>query len=129
MAKYGLDEASVRRLINDNAEMALLKEAYETGTLQVTVNNSFADYTQETSQGLYFDNPSLINFETVVSSTLSDDEKLAVLSGSPILFNVSITENTATVDTTTKQLLQKKILRMLMNLELQPTKVLLSTRY
>ena len=109
MAKYGLDEATIRRLINDNAEMALLKEAYETGTLQVTVNNTFADYTQETSQGLYFDNPSLVNFETVVSDTLSDEEKIAVLSGNPILFNVSITENTATVDSTTKQLMQKKI--------------------
>lgn len=109
MAKYSLDEATIRKLINDNAEMALLKEAYENGTLQVTVNNSFADYTQETAQGLYFDNPSLINFETVVSSTLSDDEKISVLSGNPILFNVSITENTATVDSTTKALMQKKM--------------------
>ncbi|MBQ6587856.1 MAG: Ig-like domain-containing protein [Butyrivibrio sp.] len=109
IAKYGFDDATVRRLINDNAEMALLKEAYEIGTLQVTVNNSFAQYTQETSQGLYFDNPSLINFEKVVSATLSEDEKVSVLSGNPILFNVSITDNTATVDNNTKKVMQTKI--------------------
>lgn len=109
MSKYGLDDATVRKLINDNAEMALLKEAYETGALQVTVNNSFAAYTQETSQGLYFDNPSLINFETVVSATLTEDEKVSVLSGNPILFNVSITDNSATVDAATKKLMQTKI--------------------
>ncbi|WP_029232181.1 InlB B-repeat-containing protein [Butyrivibrio sp. VCB2006] len=109
MAKYGLDDAQVRKLINDNAEMALLKEAYEIGTLQVTVNNTFASYTQETTQGLYYDNPSLINFETVVSASLSDDEKIAVLSGNPILFNVSITDNTATVDAKNKKLMQSKI--------------------
>ena len=109
MAKYGLDEPSVRKLINDNAEMALLKEAYETGTLQVTVNNSFADFTQETSQGLYFDNPSIVNFETVVSATLTEDEKISVLSGTPVLFNVTISENTATVDASTKKLMERRI--------------------
>jgi hypothetical protein len=109
IAKYGLDDATVRRLINDNAEMALLKEAYETGSLQVTVNNSFAQFTQETSQGLYFDNPSLVNFETVVAATLSEDEKVSVLSGNPILFNVSITDNTATVDKNTKKIMQTKV--------------------
>ncbi len=109
IAKYGMDDATVRKLINDNGEIALLKEAYEVGNLQVTVNNSFAEFSQETSQGLYFDNPSLLNFETVVSASLSDDEKVSVLSGNPILFNVSITENTATVDTNTKKLMQKKI--------------------
>ncbi|MBQ3796992.1 MAG: InlB B-repeat-containing protein [Butyrivibrio sp.] len=109
IARHGLDEETVRRLINDSSEMALLKEAYETGIIRVSVNNSYALVQQETAQGLYFDNPSIMNFEEVVSKTLSADEKLSAFEGTPILFNVSISDNTDTVDAATKSLMQKMV--------------------
>ncbi len=89
--------------------MALLKEAYESGIIRVSVNNSYALVEQETSQGLYFDNPSIMNFEEVVSKTLSVDEKISAFEGNPILFNVSISDNTDSVDSATKALMQKKV--------------------
>ena len=109
IARHGLDEQTVRNLIHDNSEMALLKEAYESGMIRVTVNNSYAENTQETSEGLYVSNPSITNFEAVVSATLTEDEKLAAFAGSPILFNVSITDNSDTVDDNTKTLMKSKI--------------------
>ncbi len=109
IARHGLDEETVRNLIHDNSEMALLKEAYESGMIRVTVNNSYADNIQETSEGLYISNPTITNFETVVSATLTEDEKLAAFAGSPILFNVSITDNSDIVDDATKDVMKAKI--------------------
>ena len=109
IARNGLDEETVKNLIHDNAEMALLKEAYESGMIRVTVNNTYAENSQETSEGLYVSNPSITNFETVVSATLTEDEKFAAFAGSPILFNVSITENTETIDSDTKALMNAKV--------------------
>ena len=109
IARHGLDEETVRNLIHDNSEMALLKEAYESGMIRVTVNNTYAENPQETSEGLYISKPTITNFETVVSATLTEDEKLAAFAGSPILFNVSITDNTDIVDENTKDLMKSKI--------------------
>ncbi len=109
MAKHDLDEDTLRILVNDNAVMPMLKEAFEDGTLQITVNNSYAEDKQETAVTLYHSQPTLINFEDVVFETLTPDEKMDVLKGKPISFNIDITENTATVDESTKKLMQKKV--------------------
>lgn len=108
IARHSLDEQTVRRLINDNAEKALLKEAYDSGIIRVTVNNVYADSPQETAQGLYYENPTISNFETVVSATLSEDEKVEAFKGTPIVFNVSIQDNTDTIDSTNVALMKKK---------------------
>ena len=109
MAKHNMDEATLRILINDNAVLPMLREAFEDGTLQITVNNSYAADKQETSVQLYYDQPTLVNFEDVIAETLTAEEKYQVLTGTPISFNIDITENTATVDAGTKELMQKKI--------------------
>jgi len=109
MAKHNLDEETVKRLIKDDAVYPMLREAFEDGTLQITINNSYAANSQETSEELYYSQPTLLNFERVVAETLSDDEKFAVLTGTPISFNVDISENSEYVDASVKTAMQKKV--------------------
>jgi hypothetical protein len=87
----------------------MLREAFEDGTLQITVNNTYAADQQETAVQLYYNRPTLVNFEDVIAETLTAEEKYQVLTGTPISFNIDITENTETVDSGTKELMQKKI--------------------
>ncbi len=109
MARHDLDEDTLRILINDNAVLPMLREAFEDGTLQITVNNTYAEDTQETAAQLYYHKPTLVNFEDVIAETLTAEEKYAVLTGTPVSFNIDITENTRSVDGTIKQQMQKKI--------------------
>jgi hypothetical protein len=89
--------------------MPLLKEAFEDGTLQITVNNSYAADTQETAVETYYSQPTAINFQDVIVASLSEEEKYQVLTGTPISFNVDITENTGTIDEGTKEVMRKKV--------------------
>lgn len=109
IGKYGLDEATVAKLIHDKAAKPMLREAFEEGYLKITVNNSFAKDEQETSVELYHSNPTLANFEDVITETLTEDEQMAVLKGATISFNVDISENTASVSPSVKAQIQKKI--------------------
>ncbi len=109
MARHNIDEDTLRILINDDAVNPMLREAFEDGTLKITVNNSYAADTQETAVELYYQKPTLVNFEDVVAETLSPEEKFNVLTGTPISFNIDIQENTASVDPEVKQLMQKKV--------------------
>lgn len=109
MARHDIDEETLRILINDDAVLPMLREAFEDGTLQITVNNSYAEDKQETAVALYHQQPTLINFEDVIAETLSADEKYAVLTGTPVAFNIDISENTAFVDVKTKEQMQKKV--------------------
>ncbi len=109
MARHDLDADTLRILINDDAVLPMLREAFEDGTLQITVNNSYAHDKQETAVELYYKQPTLINFEDVIAETLTADEKYAVLTGTPVSFNIDISENTAFVDATVKEQMQKKV--------------------
>ncbi|WP_026518691.1 InlB B-repeat-containing protein [Butyrivibrio sp. MC2021] len=109
MGKHNLDEDTLRLLINDDAVTPMLKEAFEDGTLQITVNNSYAADTQETAVETYYSKPTAINFQDVIVASLSDEEKYQVLTGTPISFNVDITENTDSIDEETKAIMQKKV--------------------
>ncbi|RKM61228.1 hypothetical protein D6855_04870 [Butyrivibrio sp. CB08] len=109
MARHDMDEDTLKILINDDAVLPMLREAFEDGTLQITVNNSYAEDTQETAAQLYYQKPTLVNFEDVIAETLSADEKFAVLTGTPVSFNIDISENTDFVDATTKEQMQKKV--------------------
>ena len=109
MAKHNIDETTLRILIDDDAVLPMLREAFEDGTLQITVNNTYAADQQETAVQLYYSQPTLVNFEDVIAETLTAEEKYQVLTGTPISFNIDITENTETIDSGTKELMQKKI--------------------
>ena len=109
MAKHNIDETTLRILIEDDAVLPMLREAFEDGTLQITVNNTYAEDQQETAVQLYHSQPTLINFEDVIAETLTSEEKYQVLTGAPVSFNIDITENTETVDAGIKEQMQKKI--------------------
>ncbi len=109
MAKHDLNEETLRLLIKDNAVKPLLKEAYENGNIMITVNNSYAEDKQETALGLYHAQPSLLNFEEVITETLTEEEKYAVLTGSNVSFNVEIADNTSSIDESMKKTMQQKI--------------------
>ncbi len=109
ISKYNLDEEMIKQLIHDKAANPILREAFNEGYLQITVNNSYATDTQETAVALYYKDPTLLNFEDIIAETLSEEEQLSVIKGSPIAFNVDITDNTNTLDDNTKSQMQKAI--------------------
>jgi hypothetical protein len=109
MARHDLDEETLRFLIKDKAVKPLLKEAYEDGTLKITVNNTYAEDQQETAVALYHSQPTLTNFEEVIEDSLTEEEVYAVLTGKPISFNIEIYENTATIDKAVKKVMQSKV--------------------
>ncbi|MBR1641115.1 MAG: InlB B-repeat-containing protein [Butyrivibrio sp.] len=109
MKRHDIDEDTLRMLISDDAVLPMLREAFEDGTLKVTVNNSYAEDKQETAAALYHQKPTLLNFEDVISETLTADEKFAILTGTPVSFNIDISENTDLVDARIKEQMQKKV--------------------
>ena len=109
MVKHNLTEDQLRSMIEGGDVLPLLREAYEDGTLKITVNNSFAADKQETAVQLYYSNPTLSNFEDVIAETLTNDEKFKVLTGSEISFNIDISDSNDTISTNDKKALQSKI--------------------
>lgn len=69
------------RLIAESDEVELMKGALETGDLQVTIQNDFADTEQETSYSSFYENSGVPNFEIVLEHVLSTEEKLQMLQG------------------------------------------------
>ncbi len=109
LGKYGITDEYARMIIDNNSDLPLLKEAFEDGTLQVAVNNSFAEHAQETSVELYYKKPTLHNFEEVIASSLSKEEKMALLKGEPATFNVSLTENNEIVPESLRKKMQSRV--------------------
>ncbi len=109
MAKHDLNEETLRRLIRDNSALPLLYEAFQDGTLQITVNNSYAVDPQETAHGTYYREPTLVNFEEFVIKDLTDEEKYAVLTGRPISYNVDLTDISSDVNHSIVRAMQKKV--------------------
>ncbi len=109
MAKHDLSEETLRSLIRENSVMPLLYEAFQDGTLQLTINNSYAVDPQETAQGIFFREPTLVNFEEFVINDLTDEEKFDVLTGRQISYNVDITEITENVNPEIVRAIQKKV--------------------
>ena len=77
--------------IAESDEMGLMKGALETGDLQVTIQNDFADTEQETSYNSFYENSGVPNFEIVLEHLLSAEEKMEMLQGNvPISINLHI---------------------------------------
>lgn len=77
--------------IADNDEVELMKGALETGDLQVTIQNDFADTEQETSYNSFYENSGVPNFEIVLEHLLSTEEKMDMLQGNaPVSINLHI---------------------------------------
>ncbi len=79
------------KLIAERDEAELMKGALETGDLQVTIQNDFADTAQETSYNSFYENSSVPNFEIVLDYVLSAEEKMEMLRGDvPVSINLHI---------------------------------------
>lgn len=77
--------------IADSDEMELMKGALETGDLQVTIQNDFADTEQETSYSSFYENSGVPNFEIVLDHLLTAEEKMEMLKGNaPVSINLHI---------------------------------------
>ncbi len=109
LPRYGISEDIARQYIRSGADLPLLKAAFEAGNLEVTINNVYADNPQETSAELYYSKPTLHNFEEVVTSSLSEEEKIALFNGKKANFNINISSNNDTVSDSVKKLMQKKV--------------------
>lgn len=84
-----VEEAS--RLIDEHNDRELMMGALETGDLQVTIHNDFADDVQETSSASFYENSSVTNFETVLDHLLSREDKITMLLGkNPVTLNFHI---------------------------------------
>ena len=77
--------------IAESDEVELMKGALETGDLQVTIQNDFADTEQETSYSSFYENSGVPNFEIVLEHLLSAEEKMEMLQGDvPVSINLHI---------------------------------------
>ena len=77
--------------IAESDEVELMKGALETGDLQVTIQNDFADTGQETSYNSFYENSGVPNFEIVLEHLLSTEEKMEMLQGNvPVSINLHI---------------------------------------
>lgn len=84
-------EEEAKNLTLERSDMELMEGALETGALQVTIHNDFADIPQETHYSSFYENSSATNFEMVLDHLLSDEEKLEMLQGNlSILINLYI---------------------------------------
>lgn len=79
------------RLIDEGSDQVLMTGALDTGDLQVTIHNDFADTTQETSANSFYDNSSVTNFGIVLDHVLSKEDKIEMLLGEkPVSINLHI---------------------------------------
>lgn len=69
------------RLIDENNDRELMVGALETGDLQVTIHNDFAENIQETSSASFYENSSVTNFETALGHLLNKEDKIRMLLG------------------------------------------------
>lgn len=79
------------RMIDEGSDQVLMTGALDTGDLQVTIHNDFADTTQETSANSFYDNSSVTNFGIVLDHVLSKEDKMEMLLGKkPVSINLHI---------------------------------------
>lgn len=87
----GTSVEEAQKLIEEGNDKELMISALETGGLQVTIHNDFADTIQETSSGSFYDNSSVANFEVVLNYVLDQEDKIDMLLGrNPISINLYI---------------------------------------
>lgn len=79
------------RMLDAHDDKELMTGALITGDLQVTIHNDFAVNAQETSEGSFYENTTVTNFETALDHILTREDKMAMLLGeSPAVINLHI---------------------------------------
>lgn len=90
------------QMIESQDDTELLTGAIETGNLQVTVHNDFADTKQATSRGGFDENTSVANLKVIWDKVLTKEEKMEMLQGEvpiAIQFSVDDTDGEETRET------------------------------
>ncbi len=91
LQSLNISVADAKELIDEKNDRELLTAALQTGDLQVTIHNDFADNTQETYSGSFYDNSSVKNFGAAVDHILSRDDKIEMLLGNmSVIINLHI---------------------------------------
>ena len=90
---YNLSYEQAEEMLHNGQEEALLDAAYQNKFLKVNVSNEFATDKMETEEGNFRTLASVPNMGEVVSSLLTHQEKMDVLSGREIAINFSIFDN------------------------------------
>ena len=108
LAAYGLSADDAKGIMNTADGAGLMRTAYDEGLLRVTLNSSYESNDESAAGTPYYNNPSIANFEQVVISIFSDDEKISVLNGDGASLNVDIVENSNTVPSNLKKDIDSK---------------------
>lgn len=93
LQEYNISEEEARSLIKNKMDAPLLEKACEEQYLAVSVTNEYAENKFETESTGYSNLSSTPNFEEVVDSLLTEDEKIEVLSGGHIAVNFNLFAN------------------------------------
>lgn len=95
------------KLIDEGEDDELLKKAYETGMLEILVNNHYlVPGKEEKVTDAFEDNDTIENVMEFVSGALTKEEKLGMCEGIRVALNVGITEGTD-LDEEDKAMLEK----------------------
>lgn len=109
LQEFDVSKEEARALIRNKQDRELLEKACEEQYLAVTVMNEYADNRQETENASYMDVKSIPNFEKVVDSLLSEDEKMYIFEGGRIGINFSLYSNNKLGTDENKMLFRKAI--------------------
>ena len=91
--KLNISEDEARTLIREGNDLDLLEEASLEQYLSVSVYNEYASVLQETESVSFKDVISVPNMQDVVSSLLSEDEKIELFKGNPVWINFNLVSN------------------------------------
>lgn len=91
--KLNMSPEAARSMIQAGADMELLDLACQEQYLSVSVHNEYADEIHETESKSFMDVASIPNLGEVVSSLMTEDEKIDVLSGRNITLNLNLIAN------------------------------------
>lgn len=104
---YNVTRDEARELIRSGDCMDMFEEAYMQGYITVSVNNQYADSTQETADESFMSNKSISNFQEVFNSLVSEEELLDIFEGENVRLNFNIANCNKSVSADKKKAIDK----------------------
>ena len=109
LQEYNITEEEARSLIRNKLDISLLERACEEQYLAVSVTNEYADNKQETESTSYMSLSSTPNFEEVIDSILTEDEKINIFKGAETRINFNLFANNKLENDENKKLVNQAI--------------------
>ena len=110
LQKLNMTEEEALDKIRKGEDLDLLEEASLEQYLSVSVHNEYATIAHETENTSFQNIQSAPNFQYVVSSLLTEDEKLEVLKGNPVWINFNLVSNNK-IESTDDKLMIKRAMK------------------